>query len=115
MRAALAALDVAQLRSVNQNANQSIDVVWSPDGKRLATLLAVQNDNVAHGRPTVQTTVTVYDCASGKVLGTFSPSAANNPLNDGVDALAWSPDGSHLLAYTAQLAQVTIWDVRELK
>jgi hypothetical protein len=75
------------------------DFAWSPDGKRLATLLAVEEVGTT-GHAAVTTMVTVYDCASGKVLATLTPSAANGPDMNGLvpDTLMWSPDGSHLLA-----------------
>jgi hypothetical protein len=116
LRAALSALDAAQAQSAETNQGQQMEVAWSPDGTRLATLVSIVAVSTT-GRATVKTAVTVYDCASGKVLASLTPALTNGPdlFGSGFDELAWSPDGSHLLAYTPQAPQATVWHLRGLK
>jgi hypothetical protein len=83
MRAALALVDGTRL--------QSIQLAWSPDGRRLA----VQPSDVSIGAPAL----TIYDCASGRVrlrltTGDIVPAqGSGSPFG----AMAWSPDGTRLL------------------
>jgi WD40 repeat protein len=66
-------------------------MAWSPDGKRLATLVS--------GGPTP---IKIWQATTGKEILTL-PVAP-----DGCRQLAWSPDGNHLAAGGAQ---VQVWDL----
>jgi hypothetical protein len=93
MRAALALLGGTRL--------QSIDLAWSPNGRRLAV---TPSDVGAAGVGAASGSVpalTVYDCASGRVrLQLSSEDIVPAPALGGgqlVLAIAWSPDGTRLL------------------
>lgn len=77
-----------------------VQVAWSPDGR----YLAVEPQN--GGQPS-QTLFSIYDTASGQVVGTITqaPFLALIPINQRdanstvfVDTVIWSADGRHLLA-----------------
>jgi len=64
-------------------------VVWSPDGKRLASASA-------------DTTVQVWDASSGTTLLTYKGHTFR------VESVAWSPNGSHL-ASASDDTTVRVW------
>src|SRR5213080_4541417 len=66
-------------------------VVWSPDGKRIASA-------------SYDKTVQVWDATTGRRLWTF------RGHTDTVTALAWSPDGSHL-ASASYDKTVQVWRI----
>lgn len=68
-------------------------VAWSPDG-----------EHIASGSSRLDTTLRIWDAASGALLATL-------PHPDGVNRLAWSPD-SILLASGCQDGQVRLWNVK---
>ena len=86
----------------------SVHVAWRLDGK----YLAAQTDTVNGGAHPELHGVSIYDCRTGKLLTTLaprnqegSPSSLNNDLNQ----LRWSPDGTRLFLFDMQLGEVTIW------
>lgn len=88
-----------------------INVAWSPNGHVLA---AIPNEQSSNGSA-FSVPVTLYDCATGKTMGTLQPQSSSrsggfaNP-NVGVAAwLRWSADGSQLLVYSEQLDTITVW------
>lgn len=85
----------------------SLSLAWRPDGRVLAAQTPSQDPSHAS-----DTTVTFYDSGSGAKLATLT--LASNVQNSdegttGNSALAWSPDGLHLLALDAQSGAITIW------
>lgn len=75
-------------------ASQRVDVAWSPNGRWLAVhRAATRPADPAHSA------VLIYDCATGKIVGTLHPSARAAGLGaETVFApLHWSPDSSRLL------------------
>jgi hypothetical protein len=91
MRAALALLDETRL--------PSIDLAWSPDGRRLA----VEPSDVGAGGVAAASgtapALSVYDCASGRVRAQLSRADIVPELggDEPFSVMAWSPDSSHLL------------------
>jgi WD40 repeat protein len=83
MRAAVALVDGTRL--------QSIQLAWSPDGRRIAS----QPSDIASGVPAL----TIYDCASGRLRLRLTAAdlvpeqVGGQPFR----AMAWSPDGTRLL------------------
>jgi WD40 repeat protein len=80
---------------------------WQFDGKVVATL----SFHSTNGGNTVTAQVTLWDCASGKELRSFTAKTAAGPLPDQV--MRWSPDGSQLLFFDPNPnGLVTIWPTR---
>jgi len=81
----------AALAPINGTSEQSIQLAWALDGRRLA----VQPSDVASGAPAL----TLYCCASSRVRLSLSTAdivpaqASGQPFS----AMAWSPDGTGLL------------------
>jgi hypothetical protein len=105
--------------SANQGDMALDNIAWSPNGRMLAAI----PDEIASIGTTGSTTsppVTLYDCASGKTLGTLQPAPiANAPASEGSVVLSssllrWSPTGSHVLLYSDQLDTITIWGPKTL-
>jgi serine/threonine protein kinase len=65
-------------------------VIWSPDGKRLASA-------------SYDKTVRVWDAANGNALFTY------RGHTDRVNALAWSPDGKHIASASSD-STVQVWE-----
>ncbi len=94
-----------------------VNLAWSPDGKRLAVEAPVPH----RSRPTQVSdfAVSIYDCASGKLLKTLTPKLqlANIATESGYGPsmfLRWSPDGKQLLLYNPVLSGAQIWGTRDL-
>jgi WD40 repeat protein len=68
-------------------------VAWSPDGKRLASVLYTSGDHL----------VVVWDAGTGQRLSTM------RGHNDNVDAIVWSPDGKRVASASLDNS-VRIWD-----
>ena len=97
-----------------QAGNTPLYMAWSPDGKRLAVEAppAMLRGQTA---PQIKNfAVQIYDCASGKLLGTLIPNLTVNGDYSGVAFLRWSPDGSRLLLYNPLLSGAQIWGAKEL-
>ncbi|HEX5546417.1 MAG TPA: hypothetical protein VFX24_03350, partial [Ktedonobacterales bacterium] len=104
--------------SINPNAWQTqINLAWSPDGKRVAVEAPI-------GRPDGSVLVSdfdvsIYDCASGKLLKTLTPRlqlASVAPYGGfGPEVfLRWAPDGKQLLLYYPVLNGAQIWGSQDL-
>ena len=63
-----------------------IYVAWRPDGKAIATF------NLANDQK-----LTIYDCATGRLLASHAEPAQPTQFDGVLGALRWSPDGHHLL------------------
>src|SRR5262249_56285552 len=86
------------LHTLSGHADQTLCVVFSPDGKQLASGGAV-NDR----------TVRLWDSDTGKELLKLSRDQAGESVGN-VHAVAFHPDGRHLAA-ACQDGTVRIWDV----
>ncbi len=81
----------AALGLIEGNIQSSIELTWSPDGRRVA----VEPGDVSNGAPAL----VIYDCAGGRELKRWSridivpTQASGEPFS----AMAWSPDGTRLL------------------
>jgi hypothetical protein len=104
--------------SINPNAWQTqVNLAWSPDGKRVAVEAPI-------GRPDGSVLVSdfdvsIYDCASGKLLKTLTPRlqlASVAPYGGfGPEVfLRWAPDGKQLLLYYPVLNGAQIWGSQDL-
>src|SRR5205823_2697023 len=71
-------------------------VVYSPDGKRLAATIWGETDKK-------NDTVKIWDAQTGRELSSWKPH------ENGINALAYSPDGSRF-ATAAAGGQVKVWD-----
>jgi WD40 repeat protein len=103
------------LRAIYQSDQAGGPVAWRPDGQVLA-VWSVHND----ANLISNDVVTLYNCASGKVLARFDvpPATASDlyPNLFGFGAggdlgvwLRWSPDGSRLLLFSGARGTITIW------
>lgn len=104
--------------SIDPNAwATQINLAWSPDGKRVAVEAPVARPN---GSARISDfDVSIYDCASGKLLRTLTPKLqlANVTPYGGFGPevfLRWSPDGKQLLLYYPVLNGAQIWGSRDL-
>jgi WD40 repeat protein len=94
-----------------------INLAWSPDGKRVAVEAPIARPS---GSARVSDfDVSIYDCASGKLLKTLTPKlqlASVAPYGGfGPEVfLRWSPDGKQLLLYYPVLYGAQIWGSRDL-
>jgi hypothetical protein len=104
--------------SIYPNAWQTlVTLAWSPDGKRVAV-----EAPIARPSGSVRISdfdVSIYDCASGKLLKTLTPKlqlASVAPYGGfGPEVfLRWSPDGKQLLLYYPLLNGAQIWGSRDL-
>ncbi|PWT74052.1 MAG: hypothetical protein C5B60_07330 [Chloroflexi bacterium] len=75
-------------------------VAWRPDGRLLAVDATAPVD-----------AVTLYDCATGKVVTTFKPDTNKGvaSLEQEANALIWSPDGLHLALYDTSGGVISLW------
>jgi len=104
--------------SIDPNAwATQINLAWSLDGKRVAVEAPVARPN---GSARVSDfDVSIYDCASGKLLKTLTPKlqlAGVAPYGGfGPEVfLRWSPDGKQLLLYYPLLNGAQIWGSHDL-
>jgi Tol biopolymer transport system component len=104
--------------SIDPNAwATQINLAWSPDGKRVAVEAPVARPS---GSARVSDfDVSIYDCASGKLLKTLTPKlqlASVAPYGGfGPEVfLRWSPDGKQLLLYYPLLSGAQIWGSQDL-
>ncbi len=83
-------------------------LAWSPSGNLLAAVTRASGRNVSSDSATV--TVTVMDCATGRVLKTLVAHAAINNTGSYFNSfLRWSPDGKRLLYFSDVLGSLTTW------
>ncbi|HEU4785083.1 MAG TPA: hypothetical protein VFS83_17230 [Ktedonobacterales bacterium] len=104
--------------SIDPNAWQTqINLAWSLDGKRVAVEAPIARpDGLAQMSDFA---VSIYDCASGKLLKTLTPKlqlASVAPYGGfGPEVfLRWSPDGKQLLLYYPVLNGAQIWGSQDL-
>ena len=96
--------DVATGRPIRTLSGHNADVgrvIWSPDGRRLASTSGGDTDR----------SMRIWDAESGRVLRTISGGFCDDKFSDNSDqatAIAWSPNG-RLLA-TGSWNTVKIWD-----
>ncbi len=91
-------VQTGQLRRTLETTNKgAVKVVFAPDSKLLAAVL--HQAGVAGGAPAE---VILWDPAEGKSLQTL-------PDSDGIEAIAFSPDGKTLLG--AARTKLRVWDV----
>ena len=101
--------------SQNPDGGQTpIYVAWSPDGKRLAVEASGPGERGQASSQIKDFAVQIYDCASGKLLGTLIPNLILNGEYSATAFLRWSPDGSRLLLYNPELSGAQIWGPKEL-
>jgi WD40 repeat protein len=104
--------------SIDPNAwATQVNLAWSSDGKRVAVEAPMARPD---GSVRVSDfAVSIYDCASGKLLKTLTPKlqlASVAPYGGfGPEIfLRWSPDGRQLLLYYPLLNGAQIWGSRDL-
>ena len=101
--------------SVNPGAsNTPLYLAWSPDGKRLAVEASAYTLRGQTSPQIKDFAVQIYDCASGKLLGTLIPNLTLNGDYSGTAFLRWSADGSRLLLYNPLLSGAQVWGATEL-
>ncbi len=89
-------------------------IAWRPDG----AVIAAKRQPTA--TLTVSTSVVLYDCASGKQLGTLQPATVLKeqmlyaPGSMATDFVQWSPDGTHLLVLAPAAGTLTIFGPGQL-
>ena len=114
---ALQGLFVSLTASANTGGHLLDDIAWSPNGRVLAAIPDDISNNLTGGGAG-SSTVTFYDCATGKTIGTLRPQASSHisapegfadPNLISISLLRWSADGSHVLVYSDQLGTITVW------
>jgi WD40 repeat protein len=81
---------------------RQVEYAWRPDGRILAARQWPFQGLQASA-------VLLYDTTTGAPVATLTPTTKKNITLQGDNTLAWSPDGSHLLAVNAASGLVTIW------
>jgi hypothetical protein len=112
---ALLALAQRMTLATNPDQQAQILVAWRLDGRLMAEVS--QNQSGAGGgaagaaSATAQTfTVSLYDTTTGKLVKRLTPNLAGlQPGEAAREALAWSPDGAHLLLMDNAFGAITIW------
>jgi hypothetical protein len=108
--------------SANQGDMTLENIAWSPNGRILAAI-PDEISSLGTSGSTNSPPVTLYDCASGKTVGTLRPAPVKQaPANEGstnIDLsssalLRWSANGSHVLLYSDHLDTITIWGPKML-
>ena len=95
--------------SLNPDAQYTpVNLAWSPDGRRLAVEAPISHRGGAPAQVR-DFAVSIYDCASGKLLGTLMPNTGPEVSFDQWMFLRWSPDSTHLLLYATALSGAQIW------
>lgn len=91
------------LRLTHDTPGPGPQIAWRPDGRVLA-VYGIGPD------------VTIYDCATGRVLAALAPGTTPNgaPATGSFNLLRWSPDGSHLLFVGPSLNTLSIWGPGQL-
>lgn len=89
-----------------------MDVAWRFDGRVVAAsiLTSSTRDQVNVGPAQVR----LYDCASGRLLGTLQGQLLPNTQQAGALYLRWAPDGSHLVLLDTGTGKLTIWGPSQL-
>lgn len=90
----------------------AVNLVWSPDGKRLAVEAPVPAMTGQKLPKISDFAIRLYDCANGKELATLTPDLQLAQVSTGFQVtpfLRWSPDGSHLLVDNPALDGAQIW------
>ena len=110
---------LASLRPSGSHGLQPLDhVAWSPNGRVLAAVSELPEGNLSSLGNGASGTVTMYDSATGRTLGTLrtrlNARVISNDLSDdrylgSTSVLLWSADGSHLLVYYDLSDTITIW------
>lgn len=116
-RDAAMAAALKSYHDLSQNAeagNTPLYMAWSPDGKRLAVEASAYTLRGQASPQIRDFAVQIYDCASGKLLGTLIPNLTLNGDYSGTAFLRWSADGSRLLLYNPLLSGAQIWGAKEL-
>ncbi|HEU5347688.1 MAG TPA: hypothetical protein VFU63_03650 [Ktedonobacterales bacterium] len=91
---------------------QVMDAAWRFDGRVVAAsiLTSSTRDRASAGPAQVR----LYDCASGRLLGTLQGQPLSNTQQAGALYLRWTPDGSHLLLLDTGNGKLTIWGPGQL-
>lgn len=93
--------------------NMPVYLSWSPDGKRLAVESQMLRE--AGDLPRVSDfAVSIYDCASGKLLGKEPLKLGPEVSFDFGTFLRWSHDGTRLLLFSTALGGAQIWGSGDL-
>ncbi|MGE5333751.1 MAG: hypothetical protein ACM3N4_03550 [Nitrososphaerota archaeon] len=93
--------------------NTLVNLAWRPDGKQLAVEAQIPHPGNEPLQPN-DFSVSVYDCATGKILGRLTPKLTPQPSSDQTVFLRWSPDGAYLLLYTSALRGAQVWGSKDL-
>jgi WD40 repeat protein len=96
---------VTDLEANPPSSGGGTQLAWRPDGKALA----VESDSAESGLPPTGHDVTLYDCATGKVLATLKPPAASSSTSQGGWSVRWSPSGKQLMLYDPLLNALVVW------
>ncbi|MGH2515480.1 MAG: hypothetical protein ACRDHP_07475, partial [Ktedonobacterales bacterium] len=103
---------LADVRSSRAGSNtDSVPVLWRPDGRAVAVVTQpiASPDNPTTAEPSVR----IYDCASGKLLGTVREQISSTSAGTAAN-VSWSADGTHLLMLDSSNLDVIIWGPGQL-
>ena len=113
---ALQRLFASLTASANTGGHLLDDTAWSPNGRVLAAIPDDISNNLTGGGAG-SSTVTLYDCATGKTIGTLRPQLSSHisapagfadPNLVSISLLRWSANGSQVLVYSDQLGTITV-------
>lgn len=90
----------------------SIQVLWRPDGRIVATPLqpSFSPRDPASAAPEVR----LYDCATGQLLSTLREPIQPTSQESTPVYVRWSPDGSHLLLLDSEYGTLALWSLSQL-